>query len=193
MAVRNDGGYAVFEELFRRHKEGDPYAFSDIYEFTRSAVENNIRKYIFRSLSANGSFGFSADFTEEVMQETYLALYLNIRSIKEPRTVIPWLKKTSYNLCCRISGSYIESDRMEEVTEDNSGYFENDFDSEAEFRRIAGNILPPKKYEALRLNVVEGYDYSEIAKLMHCPEGTVKSRLNSARKILAENDHGLAA
>ena len=41
--------------------------------------------------------------------------------------------------------------------------------------------------EALIMYQFEDYSYEQIAKKLKVPEGTVKSRINSARKILKEN------
>jgi RNA polymerase sigma-70 factor (ECF subfamily) len=47
--------------------------------------------------------------------------------------------------------------------------------------------LPKKLRLVIILSAIEGHDTREVAALLELPEGTVKSRLFSARKILAEN------
>jgi RNA polymerase sigma-70 factor (ECF subfamily) len=46
--------------------------------------------------------------------------------------------------------------------------------------------LPETLRGAFALRVFEGLAYEEIADAMECPRGTVKSRLNDARRRLAE-------
>jgi len=49
------------------------------------------------------------------------------------------------------------------------------------------DALPEKLRLVMTLAAIEGYNTSEVAKLTSLPEGTVKSRLFSARKKLAES------
>ena len=46
--------------------------------------------------------------------------------------------------------------------------------------------LPPGARQVLVLHDIEGYRYREIAELMGTAEGTVKSQLHRARKIMRE-------
>ena len=46
--------------------------------------------------------------------------------------------------------------------------------------------LPEILRQTLLLAAIEGYSTREVSELLELPEGTVKSRLYSARKILAE-------
>ena len=50
----------------------------------------------------------------------------------------------------------------------------------------AVNNLKPKFKEVILMCEMYGYTYEECAKKIHCPVGTVKSRLYNAKKELAE-------
>jgi RNA polymerase sigma-70 factor, ECF subfamily len=52
---------------------------------------------------------------------------------------------------------------------------------------LAIDKLPDKLRLVVVLSAIEGHDTREVAGLLDVPEGTVKSRLFSARKMLAEN------
>jgi RNA polymerase sigma-70 factor (ECF subfamily) len=52
---------------------------------------------------------------------------------------------------------------------------------------LAIDQLPDKLRLVVVLSAIEGHDTREVAELLEVPEGTVKSRLFSARKLLAEN------
>ena len=52
--------------------------------------------------------------------------------------------------------------------------------------RRALQELPPEQREALVLVGAGGFAYEEAAEICHCAVGTVKSRVNRARKRLAE-------
>ncbi|MEO1650574.1 MAG: sigma-70 family RNA polymerase sigma factor [Pseudomonadota bacterium] len=51
---------------------------------------------------------------------------------------------------------------------------------------LALNLLPKEQREALLLISAEGFSYDEAAVICDCAVGTVKSRVNRARKRLAE-------
>ena len=46
--------------------------------------------------------------------------------------------------------------------------------------------LPEDLRSAIQLRELEGMSYEEIAKLMDCPIGTVRSRIFRAREAIAE-------
>ena len=46
--------------------------------------------------------------------------------------------------------------------------------------------LKPKLKETIILCEIEGYTYEEAAKKLHCPLGTIKSRIYNAKKELSE-------
>ena len=56
--------------------------------------------------------------------------------------------------------------------------------------RLAGRVvqqLPEDLRSALTLREIEGLSYEEIASVMDCPIGTVRSRIFRAREAVAEN------
>jgi RNA polymerase sigma-70 factor (ECF subfamily) len=50
----------------------------------------------------------------------------------------------------------------------------------------AVDALPDRLRSVVTLNAIHGHDVREVAGLLDLPEGTVKSRLHQARKMLAE-------
>jgi len=53
--------------------------------------------------------------------------------------------------------------------------------------------LPPAQQTVLILREVEGYSYTEIANILNCSVGTVRSRLNRARQCLQKKVRDLAS
>ena len=47
-------------------------------------------------------------------------------------------------------------------------------------------ILPEELKEAIALREMDGLSYEEIAEIMQCPIGTVRSRIFRAREAIAE-------
>jgi RNA polymerase sigma-70 factor (ECF subfamily) len=52
-------------------------------------------------------------------------------------------------------------------------------------RTAIGHLSDEHKFVII-LRDLQGFSYEEIAKVLECPEGTVKSRINRARKALKE-------
>jgi RNA polymerase sigma-70 factor (ECF subfamily) len=47
-------------------------------------------------------------------------------------------------------------------------------------------VLPEELRTAITLREIEGLSYEDIAEAMHCPIGTVRSRIFRAREAIAE-------
>lgn len=47
-------------------------------------------------------------------------------------------------------------------------------------------VLPDELRMAITLREIEGLSYEDIAEAMHCPIGTVRSRIFRAREAIAE-------
>ncbi|MGI9324518.1 MAG: RNA polymerase sigma factor, partial [Pseudomonadales bacterium] len=45
--------------------------------------------------------------------------------------------------------------------------------------------LPSPMRDALVLNMLKGHDYETISRVLHCPIGTVRSRISRARTTVA--------
>ena len=67
-------------------------------------------------------------------------------------------------------------------------------DARAVHRRVVNAIddLPEEFRDAVRLRDLDGLSYDEIAKIVDCPVGTVKSRVNRGRLRLQKRLRGLA-
>jgi RNA polymerase sigma-70 factor (ECF subfamily) len=56
----------------------------------------------------------------------------------------------------------------------------------AETVNLAMEVLPEELRTAITLREIEGLSYEDIAEAMHCPIGTVRSRIFRAREAIAE-------
>jgi RNA polymerase sigma-70 factor (ECF subfamily) len=56
----------------------------------------------------------------------------------------------------------------------------------AETVNLVMEVLPDELRMAITLREIEGLSYEDIAEAMHCPIGTVRSRIFRAREAIAE-------
>ena len=142
--------------------------------------------------------------TEDMLQETFLKIYNNIGSLQSPEAFYVWAGRIATNLCIR----YIHKYRKEVLTtasEDGEGNEEFIFDTVAEdnemfipesvldnkeHQRMIGEVIDSLSVEqklAVQCFYFEEMSVKEIAALMECSEGTIKSRLNYARKSIKDS------
>jgi RNA polymerase sigma-70 factor, ECF subfamily len=131
---------------------------------------------------------------EDLVQETYLEGFRCYGSLKDPSRCRPWLFRILHNLwserrtrernrtLVRSLATRVEGNLEQEMIE--SGYCD-----EVE-RALAA--LPDEFRTAVLLVTVEEMSYDEVAEVMGCPIGTVRSRVARGRALLAANLNGTA-
>ena len=134
------------------------------------------------------SLSGNIDRADDLVQETLLRAMANIDSF-QPGTNLPaWLFTILRNL---FRSEYRK--RRREVEDADGSYAESlksypEQHGRIEFEefRTALLKLPPDQREALILVGASGFSYEETAAICDCAVGTIKSRVNRARKRLAE-------
>jgi|SRR5579883_423600 RNA polymerase sigma-70 factor (ECF subfamily) len=165
------------QDLLRRMLGGEEAAFTALYRRRQGGV--------FRfALQMTGNVVIAEDVTQEV----FMALIEHgSRFDAEKGTLASFLYGIARNLVLRR----IEKDRGSEPVEDD---FATDEDVLADLTRQetidqvrrAVLSLPPAYREAVVLCDLQDVSYQEAAVVLDCPVGTVRSRLNRARAMLAQ-------
>lgn len=132
---------------------------------------------------------------EDLVQETYARALRTWRQLNDPARCRAWLYRIMRNLFvdtyrrkCARPELAAESDS----TMDETSFSEWMANPEPEaFRRLSAaeirqalTVLPEELRTALLLCDVEGFTYAEIAEIMECPVGTVRSRIARGRQKL---------
>ena len=136
---------------------------------------------------------------DDVMQETFIKVYRSIRTFRRDAAFETWL----YRIAVNEALSFVKRrERRRESTletTDTSEYeattryrteFANDPHTQAEKAELrqyvtaAVNSLSLKHRTVVILHEFEGLTHAEIASILNCSEGTVRSRLHYARKKL---------
>ena len=154
---------------------GDDTAFEALYHANRSAVYSTAYACL-----------HSLTDIDDIVQETFLAAYLQYDSIRCKDNIGAWLCGTARNLALKKRRSTRFTLPLEEIETVLSGNVERDCirrEENAEIRRAIAALSGPIA-ETVSLFYLAGKTISEIAGLLGVPEGTVKSRLHDGRKAL---------
>ena len=143
-------------------------------EFTQQVMEAENSLYrVARTLSANESD------CEDAVQQAILIAYDKLDNLRNEKFFKTWLTRILINECYKIrrKNGFIIS--FEDYTADipSDGKIDNEL-RDAVFR------LPIKLRSVIVLYYIEGYSVEETAYMLKLTQGTVKSRLHKARKLL---------
>lgn len=134
----------------------------------------------------------------DLCQDTFLAAYRALPAFRGDSAFYTWVYRIAINAAKRHNGHRARQ-RPVESLDDDEGTFGTDVhptdDATPEAvlasRQLARGLneavegLAEDQRRALLLREVDGLSYDEIADLMDCPPGTVRSRIFRAREALA--------
>jgi RNA polymerase sigma-70 factor (ECF subfamily) len=169
-------------ELLAHALRGREEHFTELYQRRQGGV------YRF-ALQMSGS----AALAEDVTQETFLTLLQSGDRYDAARgSVAAFLYGIARNLVMRR----LERDRRYEPEEDSTaeGDLLEDLTRSQSIERVRQAVLslPPVYREAVVLCDLQETSYEEAAAALDCPVGTIRSRLNRARGMLARKLCGTA-
>jgi RNA polymerase sigma-70 factor (ECF subfamily) len=125
----------------------------------------------------------------DILQETWLAVFKNIRKLEDPLKFSTWLYKISHNKAVNLLRK--ENRYVQMKAEQISDNFENtntDIDVKERGEHVHNflNKLKLAHREVLTLYFLEGFSINEMTRIIGVSEGTVKSRLYYAKHKLHE-------
>jgi RNA polymerase sigma-70 factor (ECF subfamily) len=131
---------------------------------------------------------------EEVLQDTFFRLYRHAGRLDGSLPLAPWLYRVAINLCYnRLKGLRAWTDSFHELAERLFTPSSTSPERAAELNELQALVqsalaeLDPKHRAVLVLYYLHDYAVHEIAEITAVPEGTVKSRLFHARKLLRQH------
>ena len=137
----------------------------------------------------------TGSYNEDLEQEVYINTWKNLDNYQEQGNFKSWLAKIAKNVCLDYfkSSTYHQQSKEvcgEEILQNKAVIVNQDkvLDAKARQKIILKAIdeLPIKMRKVVYWFEFEDMSIADIAKRLGDPEGTVKSRLYNARKILAE-------
>ena len=173
--------------LVRRVKKGDYQAFDLL-----------VLKYQSRIIATAFKYVKERQLAEDIAQEAFIKSYKSIDSFREESSFYTWV----YRITVNTAKNYlVSSKRRDEVvisdlSQDDSFYPEKlDVDSPqevlkaSELRNLIFETLSSLGEEtrtALSLREFDGLSYEQIAEIVQCPVGTVRSRIFRGREMIEE-------
>jgi RNA polymerase sigma-70 factor (ECF subfamily) len=132
----------------------------------------------------------NATDAEDVAQEALLRAYRQFTRLRDPSRFRAWLVRITFRLALDQARSARRREHRETLWAMNTPRpTAEDIAVSNEFgRRLeqAMESLPKKSRLVLLLASMDGHSLEEVAEVLQLPLGTVKSRLHSARRQLAE-------
>ena len=166
-----------FEWLALRCQTGDPEAFADLI-----AVMERPLLYYATTLTGNQDAGL------DVLQDVWLKVVRGIRRLKDPGSLKPWLYAITHGVAVdRVRRDY-KRDKAEQAQLDDSFNTEEpsfDEDDAAAIRNALSRI-GIKHREVLVLHFLQDLSIQDIADVVGCSEGTVKSRIHYAKQQMKQ-------
>ena len=127
---------------------------------------------------------------EDVAQEALLRAYRNFARLRDRQSFRPWLVRTAWRLALDARRAALRRERHETAAGNEPREpAAEEVAAAREFERhvaAALDALSEKLRMVMVLAAIEGYNTREVAALLAIPEGTVKTRLLRARRLMAE-------
>lgn len=169
--------------LLERIADGDSTAFEAFYKL----YYPRLFRFILRTTRL-------PECVEEVIQETLLLVWQNPNQYNHHSKISTWVFGIAYNKSLNVVTRHnkrandLDIDEMAELIDDPLAN-QADIAETTDWLNRALEILPPEQRAVIELTFYDGLPYQEVAKILDCPENTVKTRMFHARKKL----HAFAA
>ena len=143
------------------------------------------------------------DLVEDIAQETFIRAYRALHQFRGDAQFYTWLYRIAINTAKKFLGDLqrdravfatdfkLDSEKDETYSPRNEPISSETPESVLAAKEIAAAVnaalaaLPEDLRQALTLREIEGLNYEEIADMMNCPIGTVRSRIFRAREAVS--------
>ena len=180
----------VDQQLVERAQRGDKQAF----ELLVSKYQRKLARLLSRFIR-------DATEVEDVTQEAFIKAYRALPTFRGDSAFYTWLYRIGINTAKNYlvamgrrapTTTEFDSDEAENFEDGDQLRDLNTPENELMSRQVAETVnqtleeLPEELRTAITLREIEGLSYEDIASIMNCPIGTVRSRIFRAREAIAE-------
>ncbi|HMC12564.1 MAG TPA: sigma-70 family RNA polymerase sigma factor [Pirellulaceae bacterium] len=181
-----DQAELIYERLLVvRAQAGDEAAFAELVERFSPRLRYFLRKLL--GASCRERPPWRSDEAEDALQDVWLDVFRNLPRLADPQALVAWLYRIARD---RAFGRLRKARRIEQqfdetLVVDTAAADEGDFSPEdAAHIHTALDELPPEQREVLVLRFLEDMSYEQIARVIGCQLGTVRSRIHYGKRAL---------
>ncbi|WGE32648.1 RNA polymerase sigma factor RpoE [Actinobacillus genomosp. 2] len=174
------------QELVERAQKGDKKAFNLLVVRYQNRVAGLLTRYV------------SRDDIPDIVQESFIKAYRSLESFRGESAFYTWLYRIAVNTAKNHLTALGRRPPKEDILAEDAESFdvgvqlrESDTPENMvlsdELKRVVFDTienLPEELKTAITLRELEGLSYEEIAEVMQCPVGTVRSRIFRAREAI---------
>jgi RNA polymerase sigma-70 factor (ECF subfamily) len=179
----------IDQQLVERAQGGDKQAFGLLV----SKYQRKLGRLLSRFIRDPGE-------VEDVAQEAFIKAYRALPSFRGDSAFYTWLYRIGINTAKNYlvamgrrapTTTEFDADEAESFEDGDQLRDINTPESVLASKEIAATVqkamedLPDELRTAIELREIEGLSYEEIASIMNCPIGTVRSRIFRAREAIA--------
>ena len=164
----------------------------------KTAFDVLVRKYQHKVINLVSRFVKNQGDVEDVAQEAFIKAYRALPNFRGDSAFYTWL----YRIAVNTAKNYIVAQKRRPSASDIDAVDAENYDGSDNLRENASperlllseelkkvvfktlEQLPEDLRSAITLRELEGLSYEEIADVMECPVGTVRSRIFRAREAL---------
>ncbi len=184
------GDREVDHQLVERAQRGDKHAF----ELLVIKYQRKLARLLSRFIRDPGE-------VEDVTQEAFIKAYRALPTFRGESAFYTWLYRIGVNTAKNYlvamrrrapTMTEVNNEEAEDIEEGQQLKDMNTPENELMSRQVAETVnltlqeLPEELRTAITLREIEGLSYEEVAQVMNCPIGTVRSRIFRAREAIAE-------
>ena len=181
---------AVDQKLVEKAQKGDKKAFGMLVE----KYQRRLNRLLSRMVRDQSEI-------EDIVQDSFIKAYRAINNFRGDSAFYTWLYRiginTAKNHLVKLGKrpkamNDVEIEEIENFEDAPDLRSHETPESSMMSREIVASVnqtieaLPNELKEAISLREMDGLSYGEIADLMNCPIGTVRSRIFRAREVIAE-------
>ncbi len=173
--------------LVKRAKSGDYQAFDLL-----------VLKYQSRLISTAFKFVKDVQIAEDVVQDSFIKAFKALESFREDSSFYTWIYRITVNtsknflVSKKRKSELLNSDLSEEASyeiEPVEPYSPEDLLQATQLKKVIAETIDQLGEDtrtALTLRELDGLSYEQIADVVNCPVGTVRSRIFRGREVIDE-------